>query len=72
MERRIYIRHVRKAGYCASGLGRVLDRIGVSERDFLKDGLLITPQLEANTNPLIRNVVQIALQEYEGAKCGKV
>ncbi|QPB11445.1 tail assembly chaperone [Providencia phage Kokobel1] len=62
-EKRIYVKHVRQAGYCANGLGRVLSRIGVDEREFLMNGLEITPQLIENTNPMIRKVVEIALAD---------
>lgn len=62
-EKRVYVRHVRQAGYCANGLGRVLARIGVDEREFLTNGLAITPQLIDNTNPMIRKVVEIALAD---------
>lgn len=72
-EKRVYIKHVRQAGYCAAGVGRVLERIGEDEREFLTNGIVITPQLMANTNPMIRKVVEIArADDSNGGECGKV
>lgn len=63
--KRVYVKHVRQAGYCAGGSTRVLERLGLDEREFLMNGAEITPQLLNNTNPMVRKVVELALADED-------
>lgn len=59
---RVTIDHVRAAGYCASGVSRVLDRIGLNERDFLENGCTVRCLVSA-VNPMVQRVIDISIQE---------
>lgn len=62
---RIYVRHVREAGYCAPGLRTWLKARGLSLRDFLDNGI-DAEVLRKLDDSMAEKVIEVAEREERG------
>lgn len=64
---RIFMRHARALGYCASGSERLAERFGLTYEQFLREGYPVEDALRS-ANPLLHKAAELAQAEWDEAR----